>query len=1447
MAELPPPGPPDLEAAVSRPPASPPPPGRPWLRVALLAGGSAAAALLLLAAGLQRGAAAIYGRLKPDLERQLGTVLGHPLQLGAFQGLGWSGLELGPSRLLPLPGDPSSLRIARIGLSLDPISTLRRGLPVLQVSLDGVRLDLRRNPRGGYWQLGRLRPGQPQPRLDLRLRLLQPAVVRLDGRPPLLQLAGGATIQPHRAEISGQGRLQLPGAATPVQLRGGGNWRQQSWRGQVLLPPLALEQPARLLGLPGQLQGRASGRVQLAWRAGRPDCRGDLAVQRLSWRAQPAATAAAVSPAATAAPAPLQLPALALRCSGDTLTLPSTAWRWGSRAGQLALQAQWRPGGVDLDALQLSSGRSWLRSSGRLSGAMALRGRWQLQPSDLPLPAGVPRDLLGDALQGQFQLQGRWSQPRLTASLRQGGNPLLGAWQAEVAWAGRQLQLQRFSSTHLQASGQLPLTIGAGGLRTGPLALDLDLQAYPLARLSPVLGTTLAGRLDASGTIRGPLSSLTPAFQLRLQQPSAGPLLLAETWQGDWFGDPAGGGRLEMRPAAGSGLLTARLDRRWVPVAAELERQGGRLSLAGTPKAYRWQASDFPLAGLQVALGPAGRFQPLQGGLSGEGQLGLQPLAFRGQVQIERAALLGVMARSLSLEGSYGDRRFQARGQVQPEGGGSLDLRWSGRWRGGYQAQLSGAGLGDGLVRQLVQAWPRWRGEAGPPQGQASDLGVLLIDTLGGSVDAQLAALQQAQARLLEGRRQQAAQPAWERLERLGARWDLDARLSGPSLADTRVDATVRAHVWLPGQDRDQALTAEPLVATLQGPLRAGGGQLSLQGLPLALLALLTPVPAPLRGSLALQGRYRLGAGEGLPALALQLQLQEAGLADTDLALERGRVDLEGDRLQLDLALRAAGADSGIDLAGSVPLDPAADGVELRLSSRDDGLIFLSRLARPAVQWQEGSAALQLLVRGSLRRPIANGFLRLENGQLTVLDQPVQDLQATVLFDFEQLFLQQFQATVGAAAGKAKPGQLRGSGSLGLVSPQLTTEGEPARLSFTLEDLPLRLPRLSATAAGTLNAGGSLAGLQVSGELGVARGSLNVQPSRLGNESEAAPTAATVAELAEQHWNFQQPLVLYGPDVESPASDQLRALIPNLALVRFDDLRLKLGPDLQVVVPALASFQTEGLLRIDGPLDPSLQARGVVRLRQGRLGLFTTTFSLDPGAPNVAVFTPSLGLIPYLDITLRTRVSDSLSAGGVYSQTGSGSDDPLSLSLVQVESQGGFSSLSQLNLVRVYLTVSGPADRLADSITLRSTPPLPEDRLLALIGGNTLAGVVGAGAGAALATVVGQSLLSPVLGTLGDAFGQRLSLAIYPAYVNQSLPRDAEQRSQRVPPQLVLATELGLDISERFNASVLAAPNVDNVPPQLNLTVKASELINLQGSIDSEGAWQTQLQLFFRF
>jgi len=50
----------------------------------------------------------LYRHLRPDLERQIGKGLGHPLQLGPYQGLRPWGLAIGPSRVEAGPADNST-------------------------------------------------------------------------------------------------------------------------------------------------------------------------------------------------------------------------------------------------------------------------------------------------------------------------------------------------------------------------------------------------------------------------------------------------------------------------------------------------------------------------------------------------------------------------------------------------------------------------------------------------------------------------------------------------------------------------------------------------------------------------------------------------------------------------------------------------------------------------------------------------------------------------------------------------------------------------------------------------------------------------------------------------------------------------------------------------------------------------------------------------------------------------------------------------------------------------------------------------------------------------------------------------------------------------------------------------------------------------------------------
>jgi translocation and assembly module TamB len=294
--------------------------------------------------------------------------------------------------------------------------------------------------------------------------------------------------------------------------------------------------------------------------------------------------------------------------------------------------------------------------------------------------------------------------------------------------------------------------------------------------------------------------------------------------------------------------------------------------------------------------------------------------------------------------------------------------------------------------------------------------------------------------------------------------------------------------------------------------------------------------------------------------------------------------------------------------------------------------------------------------------------------------------------------------------------------------------------------------------------------------------------------------------------------------------------MPDLSAVRFRNFRLGLGPDLQVRMPPLISFRGGGQLLVNGPLDPSLELRGLIRLNRGRVSLFSTTFRLDPRAPNVAVFTPSLGLVPFIDIAMKTRVSDAVQPGTAGNASSANVFDTNGLG------DGG----GQLRLVKVSVEAAGPADRLIGNLDLRSVPPMSQPQLLALIGGNSLSGLAGAG-GAALATVLGQSLLSPVLGTLTDAMGQRLQIALFPTYVTPDIKDEDERRSGRVAPTFTLVTEIGVDVTDRFDFSVLAAPNTSDVPPQATVTYQVTPNTALSGSVDSNGIWQSQLQLFFRF
>lgn len=1445
-----------------------------------------------------RMVSAVFERLRPDLEEQVGKPLGHPVSIGTYQGLSLRGITVGPIKVQRGRRDQSTASVQQLTIGFNPLASLQRLRPVVTVGVQGARLDLRRNPQGAYWVPGPLPKGGKPPRLDLDVRLTDPARLQIAPAGLALRAAGRTSVRldENRADVSLQVALPDRGRIT---LQGRGRWVRPELQLSTRLERIRLERYQGLLPakLPVQLRGQLGGDLRLGWRQGQANCSGGISLVGVEVSGQ-------------ALDQPLRSKQLKISCRGNTLTIPTSAWAYGTYRADLGgqvrlnrafdlrgglrelgqnrsvafrvlgdwyrpkveLKGRWAlPETVALDgplqlAVQLGAdwrnSKAWTAQLDRLdlqAPGVAVQARGMLHPrldvtsqqltlagpawKRLPL---VPEFLGAKApLQGLLKLRGETAKPVISLDLAQASNPLLEAWSLRAGWSSETglLRIKDFRSPDLQADARLPLELGAEGLTIGDLQADLRLDRYPLKRIGPLLGTPMDGSISANGRVNGPLKALRPDLNIAVNAPRAGVIRLAENWNGRFKGLAGGGGLLTMASvgAVVQGDLQASLGANWLPNRVLLTRRGGRMEMIGTPAAYRWTAEGLSIDGVELALPPKQRWEGLYGRLSGEGTLGLQPLAMDVDLSLSRPGLMGLQLRQILLSGRYQDRRYSFTGELLPPDTGQITLDAKGRLNGALDARVEARGLSARWLTNSALSLPQLNDERLVSMGTATDLGTLLVNTFGGTLDGQLQALRDAREALLNATRTSRERDPLH-LKDLRGQVDAVIDVKGPRLSRLDLDLKARGHLWIEGQDQDYALQVKPFIARIEGPIQGGEGSFSLEHLPFSLLALVAPVPPALQGAVGLTGRYKLGGTS--PELSTDLKLEDAQIGDNPIALERGQVLFENGGLTLDLALKSGKAAQPVTVTGRIPL--ASDQpLDVRVVSLGDGLRFLTGFTEGMVSWTKGDADLRLLLSGPLSAPEANGYVVLKNASFKAQDQALTQVNGSMVFDFDRLEVQSLTGRVGSG------GQLKGSGSLALLSP--APEAKPLRLQLEKARIKLSIADVQVDADLTIT--GALVKPDLGGTLEVSDGSIRptrsmlVRPKRRGASGVLPTTSLQGADgdaqivsadaLLEQQWNFEDPLVLLGPNIEADSSRSLKASLPNLPFLGFDDLRLRLGPKLRVEVQPLANFTTEGLLTLNGALDPSLQLRGVVQLLTGRVSIFTTTFNLDRRSPNVAVFTPSLGLIPYVDVAMNSRVSDSVNLG-----TGS---NAVSSSVFDTNGLGNLGAGGQLRLIKVILTATGPADRLADAITLRSSPALPEAQLLGLIGGNSLAGLSGAGAGAALAAVLGQSLLSPVLGTLTDAFNQRLQFALYPTYVTPTVQNNQERTSGQVPPQLALVTDVGVALTDRFDFSVLAAPDRNDIPGQGTLSYQINSRTSVSASVDTQGTWQSQLQVFFRF
>lgn len=584
-------------------------------------------------------------------------------------------------------------------------------------------------------------------------------------------------------------------------------------------------------------------------------------------------------------------------------------------------------------------------------------------------------------------------------------------------------------------------------------------------------------------------------------------------------------------------------------------------------------------------------------------------------------------------------------------------------------------------------------------------------------------------------------------------------------------------------------------------------GELIVRNIPIDPINQFVTLPAEATGTL--NGKANLSGSIFDPQIDGQFRLVDASLGETPITKAEVDLNYQEARLRFESIAQLDNPEPLL-ISGNIPYPlgfavPDSDQIAITAKVKNEGLGLVS-LATDQVGWIDGEGAVDVQVRGTLEQPLFQGTVALKDAKLSsaVLQDSLTNVTGSLKFNNDWV-------TIPSLEGTYNQGAISAAGQLSLLDPDAVP---PQPLMVGINGLDVAVEGLyKGGVTGQVTVTGAAVKPTIGGRVQLSDGQVLLAKAAGGSttaeEAEAIVTGNQSADDGARR---------YVPISELGTTDQPLSL-NNLELQLLEDVRVTQAPVL--------SFVSSGNLLVDGPANAP-RVDGRIRFREGTINLITSRFRVDPRRDSYAEFNSQYGLDPYLNIAMRTTVTEVTQAKAT---------DLNEAEEVPASSLGAFQS------VRVQATVDGRASELIsnfrDVVEVSSSPRRSEGEIIALLGGGVTDAVQQGQAQAAAVNLAGSAALSEVQGVFDGLLGSRASFRAFPVL----LP-DANEGQASV---LSLGAELGYDVTDRFSVSVLQVLTGVDEPTLVNLSYDINRNITARTSVSTRGEAVGALEFRLRF
>ncbi|WP_288250134.1 translocation/assembly module TamB domain-containing protein [uncultured Prochlorococcus sp.] len=985
----------------------------------------------------------------------------------------------------------------------------------------------------------------------------------------------------------------------------------------------------------------------------------------------------------------------------------------------------------------------------------------------------------------------------------------------------------------IQLTGNIPFWFDRRGINFGDIDTSFKINRTQLSNLNIFRKNDIRGFITAKGELKGKITDPDISINFNLDYPHFKGIRIREIWEGDFKNENSEfllniKNKYSPIPSFLSINFNSDLKINNANFIRVFNSNKGTIGIVKEDDGYNWQAENFPLDELELSI-DKNQFDRVDGIINGKGSISSDQSNLDGRIAWSLGKYGNINLANSLFDFRFKDNSFYINSSLYPIDGGIIEVEYD----------SSKNNLINSELKDISTSWTiltaidifNFDNKKVIPISKSNILNNLEINKDNKSFKERIDFINNfiETSNVLEDKFK-----LKKYFNKFRSRYNGKITIHGDSPANYKLNAKINGYLDMPRDNYKN--NKEEFSIDLEGGLLKGKGSLRIKNLPLNAANIFLNNPRDFFGGLDMNLLYNLDS----KSFFSEIYSDNSSIKDNKIIFDKGLIEFNNSIFDIDFSLLINNSEIPVNIKGSIPVNKS-DNLDLRLIGNGKFIELIDIFADEYFTFKEGDVNLRMIIKGSLNKPILNGFIVIKDSEIDFYNNIIKDINSLIIFDFDSLEIKNLKAKVEDS------GDIFIKGSLPFYS---NIDSGKSEINMKTNKFTLKIDNSNFLIDSDIDLSGSFENPVLGGNLSLNNGFINFNRNNKNNKLDKdSKLKEDKFDWPELYWNTKQNIEIISNETILN-SVLLGETLPNyLENLSFKNLKLKLGPDFKLQYSEIvqASLDTKLDLNINGKVGKDLNARGLIYLKKGRANLYTTPFKLDKNKENYILFASRSGVVPFINFSLVSKVPDSIIPISENNQ-----DSNISGDLYENATSSSFGSfgIGNSRLIKIEASYEGFLDQLsfADEnrrIQLRSTPSYNRSQIIGLIGGNS-------------ANLINRAFISQL--NNADAFSERFQLSLYPALIenndalnnifsneNLDIENDSQSFSNEEFSSQAWVAELGIDFTDAINFAFQTVPGRDDLSSIGILTFQANPNLELLGSFDSNGDWKSQIQLFFRY